>query len=68
MLARNAGKPLKRSEIAGLLKESEGRSDRSIDVAISRIRSRFSEEKEIQSIVKTVWGRGYIFAAVKDAS
>ncbi len=37
--------------------------DRSIDVRISRLRSKIEEDSRDPRIIKTVYGAGYIFAA-----
>ena len=37
--------------------------DRSIDIQISRLRRKLGEDPKNPSIIKTVWGGGYLFAA-----
>ncbi|MGP1357246.1 winged helix-turn-helix domain-containing protein [Roseicyclus sp.] len=37
--------------------------DRSVDIQISRLRRKLGEDPKNPSIIKTVWGGGYLFAA-----
>ncbi|QKV16996.1 response regulator transcription factor [Oricola thermophila] len=43
--------------------DPDGHFDRSIDVRISRLRTKFGEDPQNPKIIKTVYGAGYIFVA-----
>jgi DNA-binding response OmpR family regulator len=36
--------------------------DRSTDILVSRLRKKLSLKLESQQIIKTVWGKGYLFS------
>ena len=40
--------------------------NRSIDIAISRLRSKLGDDSKHPRFIKTVWGKGYLFVAKKD--
>ena len=62
MLVRAAGHLVPREAIGQRLYQREiGRHDRAIEVHISSIRRKLGSEREL---VKTIWGRGYLFSAV----
>ena len=62
LLARNAGKVLNRDQI---LQELRGMDcdafNRSVDIAVSRLRQKLKDNPKSPEFVKTVWGSGYIF-------
>ena len=64
LLACNAGQVLSRDttyqELRGL--EYDG-LDRTVDVCISHLRKKLNDDSESPRRIKTVWGKGYLFAA-----
>jgi DNA-binding response OmpR family regulator len=62
LLARNAGKVLNRDQI---LQELRGMDcdafNRSVDIAVSRLRQKLKDNPKSPEFIKTVWGSGYIF-------
>jgi DNA-binding response OmpR family regulator len=62
LLARNAGKVLNRDQI---LQELRGMDcdafNRSVDIAVSRLRQKLKDDPKSPEFIKTVWGSGYIF-------
>ncbi len=64
LLARNAGKVLNRDQI---LQELRGMDcdafNRSVDIAVSRLRQKLSDNPKAPEFIKTVWGSGYVFIA-----
>jgi len=65
-LATNAGKVLERELIFSAIRgiDYDG-LDRSIDIAISRLRKKLEIDPSVPKRIKTLWGQGYVF--VKDA-
>ena len=63
-LAANAGRIMSREQLFSLLynREYDG-LDRSIDVRISVLRKKLNDDPDHASIIKTVWGKGYLFVA-----
>ncbi|WP_370981333.1 response regulator [Agaribacterium sp. ZY112] len=63
-LARHAGNVVSRTDLVAQLRgiEYDG-FDRSIDVRVSRIRKKLQDSSGAGARIKTVWGRGYLFAA-----
>jgi len=62
LLASNAGRVLSREEIFSDLRGiSYNGQDRSIDVRVSRIRSKIGDDPEHPRRIKTVRSRGYLF-------
>ena len=63
-LAANAGKVLDREYLYQTVKgiEYDG-LDRSMDVAISRLRKKLRDDPEQPFRIKTIWGSGYLFIA-----
>jgi DNA-binding response OmpR family regulator len=63
-LARNAGKVLNRDQI---LQELRGMDcdafNRSVDIAVSRLRQKLKDNPKSPEFIKTVWGTGYVFIA-----
>ncbi|MEH0021199.1 MAG: winged helix-turn-helix domain-containing protein [Desulfobacter sp.] len=64
LLASKAGEVLDRDQLCQTVKgiEYDG-IDRSIDVAVSRLRKKLKDNPEHPSRIKTVWGSGYLFVA-----
>jgi DNA-binding response OmpR family regulator len=62
LLARNAGKVLNRDQI---LQELRGMDcdafNRSVDIAVSRLRQKLKDDPKSPEFIKTVWGTGYVF-------
>lgn len=63
VLARNAGTVLSRDHILQHLRGIEfNGTDRSVDVAISKLRRKFDDHAGEARKIKTVWGKGYLFS------
>lgn len=64
LLAAHAGQVLSRSEIYQQLRglEYDG-LDRTVDVCISHLRKKLNDDRDQPQLIKTVWGKGYLFAA-----
>ena len=64
LLARNAGKVMNRDQI---LQELRGMDcdafNRSVDIAVSRLRQKLNDNPKSPEFIKTVWGSGYVFIA-----
>ena len=62
LLAQNSGHILDRDTIYRKLKgiDYDG-LDRSVDLAVSRLRKKLSDDPEYPKRIKTVWGKGYLF-------
>lgn len=62
LLVRHRGRVLTRERI---LDETRGRDfdafDRTIDVAVSRLRHKLGDDPKNPRFIKTIWGRGYCF-------
>ncbi len=62
LLARNAGKVLNRDQI---LQELRGMDcdafNRSVDIAVSRLRQKLNDNPKSPEFIKTIWGSGYVF-------
>ena len=66
VLARNAGTVLSRDRILQQLRGIEfNGTDRSVDVAISKLRRKFDDHAGEARKIKTVWGKGYLFSRVE---
>ena len=66
VLARNAGEVLNRDRILQQLRGIEfNGTDRSVDVAISKLRRKFDDNAGEARKIKTVWGKGYLFSRVE---
>ena len=62
LLARNAGKVLNRDQILQELRGIDCDAfNRSVDIAISRLRQKLKDDPRSPEFIKTVWGTGYIF-------
>ncbi len=68
-LARNPGRVLNRDELLDMTKgRSAGPFDRSIDVQLSRLRHKIETDPKEPTLIRTVRGGGYLFAAVVTSS
>lgn len=62
VLAVNPNEVLDRDHILGLLTGAERSPfDRSIDVRITRLRSKIEPDPAAPAYIKTIWGKGYMF-------
>lgn len=63
LLSEHAGKVLSRKELVNQLRGIEySATDRSIDILISRLRKKLGDNAEKPYRIKTIWGKGYLFA------
>ena len=64
LLAGQAGNVLSREDIVNQLRgiEYDG-FNRSVDILISRLRKKLRDDSSKPTRIKTVWGKGYVFAA-----
>ncbi len=64
LLSKQAGRVFSRKEMVALLRgiEYDG-FDRSVDIMISRIRKKLGDDSAKPIKIKTVWGKGYVFAS-----
>lgn len=62
LLASNAGEIMSRQQLSKLLRgiDYDG-FDRTVDVSISRIRKKLSDDSQEPQKIKTIWGKGYLF-------
>lgn len=63
LLTENAGKVLSRDEIVNQMRgiEYDG-FNRSVDILVSRLRKKLDDNSTRPTKIKTVWGKGYVFA------
>jgi len=62
LLARNAGRVLNRDQILQELRGIDCDAfNRSVDIAISRLRQKLNDDPQSPEFIKTVWGTGYMF-------
>ncbi len=62
LLARNAGRVLNRDQILQELRGIDSEAfNRTVDITISRLRQKLSDDPQNPSFIKTVWGTGYVF-------
>lgn len=62
VLIHHAGKPLSRERLLMLTRDDVGeRTDRTIDIAVSRLRRLIEDDLKTPRWVQTVWGVGYRF-------
>ena len=62
MLASNAGKQMSRDKILSELRGIDAAIlTRSVDIMISRLRSKLGDPGKPPRFIETVWGRGYLF-------
>lgn len=63
LLTENAGTVLSREEIVNQMRgiEYDG-FNRSVDILVSRIRKKLNDNSTRPTKIKTVWGKGYVFA------
>lgn len=64
LLSKQAGTVMSRDEIVGQMRgiEYDG-FNRSVDIMISRLRKKLGDDSAKPSKIKTVWGKGYVFAS-----
>ena len=61
-LVKNAGKVLDRDAILDELKGIEADAfNRTVDITMSRLRSKLQDDPKQPNYIKTVWGAGYVF-------
>lgn len=61
-LVRNPGKVLDRDQILDELKGIEADAfNRTVDITMSRLRSKLQDDPKQPTYIKTVWGAGYVF-------
>lgn len=66
VLARHVGEVLSRDRILQQLRGIEfNGTDRSVDVAISKLRRKFGDSADEARKIKTVWGKGYLFSRIE---
>ncbi len=63
LLTENAGNVLSRDEIVNQMRgiEYDG-FNRSVDILVSRLRKKLDDNSSRPTKIKTVWGKGYVFA------
>lgn len=63
LLAEKAGEVVSRQELVNKLRgfDYDG-FDRSIDLRVSRIRKKLGDDPNEPYLIKTIWGKGYLFA------
>jgi DNA-binding response OmpR family regulator len=62
LLANKRGRIVSRDQIMDDLRGSDWQAyDRSIDVAISRLRQRLQDDPQNPTFIRTIWGSGYMF-------
>lgn len=63
LLAEKAGEVVSRQELVNQLRgfDYDG-FDRSIDLRVSRIRKKLGDDPNEPYLIKTIWGKGYLFA------
>ncbi len=62
LLASNAGKQLSRDQILSKLRGIDAAIlTRSVDIMISRLRSKLGDPGKPPRFIETIWGRGYLF-------
>ncbi|MFT7559123.1 MAG: DNA-binding response OmpR family regulator [Flavobacteriales bacterium] len=63
LLAVNAGKVISRNDLVAQLRgiDYDG-FDRSIDIRVSRLRKKLNDNPSNPTKIKTIWGKGYLFA------
>lgn len=64
LLASQADNVVSRTELVSQLRGIEYNGfDRSIDIRISRIRKKLQDDSQTPEKIKTIWGKGYLFAS-----
>jgi len=67
LLAKNSGKVMSRDDLMAHVRGMDWDAfNRSIDIAISRLRSKLGDDSKDPRYIKTVWGKGYMFVGKKD--
>lgn len=63
LLAERAGEVVSRQELVNQLRGCDYNGfDRSIDLRISRMRKKLGDDPNEPYLIKTIWGKGYLFA------
>ena len=63
VLAEHSGEVVQRNDLYKWVKGFDWDGvDRSIDMAVSKLRKKIKDNPENPSRIKTVWGSGYLFA------
>ena len=69
VLVQNSGKVLTRDQLMNKLDDGHRDSfDRSIDVRITRLRSKIEQDPSDPQFIRTVWGKGYRFTPKPETS
>ncbi len=64
LLASQAGSVVSRTDLVSKLRGIEYNGfDRSIDIRVSRIRKKLHDDPQAPRKIKTIWGKGYLFAS-----
>lgn len=64
LLASQAGTVVSRTDLVSKLRGIEYNGfDRSIDIRVSRIRKKLHDDPQTPQKIKTIWGKGYLFAS-----
>ena len=62
LLIKNAGKVLDRDQILQELRGMDCEAfNRSVDIAMSRVRQKLDDDPKNPKFIKTIWGTGYVF-------
>lgn len=62
-LCRHVGEVLSRDQLIQELRGIEFNGvDRSVDVAVSKLRRKFEDDRAEPRKIKTVWGKGYLLS------
>jgi OmpR family response regulator RpaB len=68
ILARRHGRKLSRDDILSELRGIDAAIlTRSVDIMISRLRQKLSDDQKSPRFIQTIWGRGYSFVGVPKA-
>ena len=69
VLAKRAGKKVSRDEILNELRGIDAAiMTRSVDIMVSRLRSKIGDSVKPPRFIQTVWGTGYAFIARRQAN
>ena len=62
LLAEKRGRIVTRDQLMDSLRGADWSAfDRSIDVAVSRLRQKLQDDPRAPRFIKTIWGTGYMF-------
>jgi len=62
LMARNPGKVLDRDRILQALRGMDSEAfNRTVDITVSRLRSKLNDDPKTPRFIKTIWGAGYVF-------